>query len=66
MANAQSKAARDNRAEQLNPTHPAYYRSRGADQADAARSAVTSKPVRDNRSRQLNPKSFNESSAKPE
>ena len=54
MAKSQSKAARDNRANQLNPT-PAYYLSRGASQSEANRSAETSKPVNDNRSRQLNP-----------
>lgn len=51
-----SKAARDNRANQLNPTHSAYYRSRGASPAAANHSALTSPPVNDNRSRQLNPK----------
>lgn len=56
MAKSRSKAARDNRANQLNPTHPAYHRSRGASQAEAKRSARTSKSVKDNRSRQLNPK----------
>ncbi|PIE66025.1 MAG: hypothetical protein CSA24_01105 [Deltaproteobacteria bacterium] len=56
MAKSRSKAARDNRANQLNPTHPAYHRSRGASQAEANHSAGTSKPVNDNRSRQLNPK----------
>lgn len=55
MAKSHSKAARDNRANQLNPTHPAYHRSRGGSPEDAARSAGTSKPVLDNRSNQLNP-----------
>ena len=55
MAKSHSKVARDNRANQLNPTHPAYYLSRGASQPEANRSAETSKPVNDNRSRQLNP-----------
>jgi hypothetical protein len=38
-----SKAARDNRANQLNRAHPAYHQSRGASPsqaADAARAAV--------------------------
>lgn len=56
MASSDSKAARDNRANQLNPTHPAYHRSRGASPAEASRSVGMSKPVNDNRSRQLNPK----------
>lgn len=50
-----SKAARDNRANQLNPTHPAYHRSRGASPSRANDKAKSSKPVRDNRSNQLNP-----------
>lgn len=34
-----SKTARDNRANQLNPTHPAYHRSRGAAPQEAQRMA---------------------------
>ena len=52
-----SKAARDNRANQLNPTHPAYHQSRGASVSDAADKAAHSKPVLDNRANQLNPTS---------
>jgi hypothetical protein len=54
MANTYSKSAQDNRANQLNPTHPAYYRSRGFTQQDATIKANRSKPVLDNRSEQLN------------
>ena len=50
-----SEAARDNRANQLNPTHPAYYRSRGVP-ADKAKSlAAHAKSALDNRANQLNP-----------
>jgi len=50
-----SKAARDNRANQLNPTHPAYYRARGVP-ADKAKSlAAHAKPALDNHANQLNP-----------
>lgn len=56
MAKRQSKAARDNRANQLNPTHPAYHRSRGASPGAARRNAGVSKPASDSRSRQPNPK----------
>lgn len=48
-------AARNNRANQLNPTHPAFYLSRGFSAAEAAERAAHSKPALDNRSRQLNP-----------
>lgn len=37
-----SKSARDNRANQLNPTHLAYHRSRGARPDDARRMAELS------------------------
>ncbi len=50
-----SKPAFDNRANQLNPAHPAYYRSRGVP-ADKAKSlAAHTKPALDNRANQLNP-----------
>lgn len=55
MAKSRSKAARDNRANQLNPTHAAYHRSRGISSSEAAQSAASTKPVLNNRSRQLNP-----------
>ena len=51
------KAARDNRANQLNPAHPAYYRSRGVP-ADKAESLAThAQPALDNHANQLNPNS---------
>ena len=51
-----SKAAQDNRANQLNPTHPAYHhRSRGISESEAVDQAAHSKPVLDNRANQLNP-----------
>lgn len=50
-----SKAAQDNRANQLNPTHPAYHRSRGVSESEAVDQAAHSKPVLDNRANQLNP-----------
>jgi hypothetical protein len=49
-----SKAAQDNRANQLNSTHPAYYRSRGASESEAVEQAGHSKPVQDNHANQLN------------
>jgi hypothetical protein len=49
-----SKAARDNRANQLNPTHPVYHRSRGASVAEGAFLAAHAKPALDNRANQLN------------
>ena len=57
MGKPLSKAARDNRANQLNRLHPAFYRSRGFTVQDAADAASTanSKPVLDSRSRQLYP-----------
>lgn len=41
MANT-SKSARDNRANQLNPIHPAYHRSRGASSTEAQHMAELS------------------------
>lgn len=49
-----SKAAQDNRANQLNSTHPAYHRSRGASESEAVEQVEQSKPVLDNRANQLN------------
>lgn len=57
MAKPTTKSARDNRADQLNPTHPTYHRSRGASAEEAQRRAETSKPVLDNRAAQLDPNS---------
>lgn len=53
----QDKAAQDNRANQLNPTHPAYHRSRRASPEQAQEQASHNPAVLDNRSRQLNPQS---------
>ena len=50
-----SKAARDNRANQLNPAHPAYYRSRGVPAEKAGFLAAHAKPTLDNHANQLNP-----------
>lgn len=55
MTKSLPKTARDNCANQLNPTHPAYHQSRSASPADAKLLARSSKPVLDNRSNQLNP-----------
>lgn len=48
-----SKAARDNRANQLNPAHPTYHRGRGASPGTAQEQAA--QVSRDNRANQLNP-----------
>lgn len=50
-----SKAARDNRANQLNPAHPAYHLSRGAVSGNACELAAHSESTLDNRAEQLNP-----------
>ena len=50
-----NKASQDNRANQLNPGHPLYYRSRGDSPEVAERNAADSKAARDNRANQLNP-----------
>jgi hypothetical protein len=50
-----SKRARDNRANQLNPAHPEYYRSRGASASEAADAPAYAKATLDNRASQLNP-----------
>lgn len=55
MAQSHQKTVRDNRANQLNPSHPAYYRSRGTSSSKAAESASRAKAVLDNRANQLNP-----------
>jgi len=41
------KAARDNRANQLNPIHSAYYLSRGASPEEAERAAEQARGERD-------------------
>lgn len=77
-----SKAAQDNRANQLNPAHPAYHRSRGVPAEEAESLAAHAQPALDNHANQLNPnndayrqswgmstrsvRSSNVSSAKPE
>lgn len=53
MSNSQHE--RDNRANQLNPTHPAYYQSRGVTADEAQQMAETSRATQNNRSNQLNP-----------
>ncbi len=55
MAKSPSRPAQDNRANQLNPTHPAYHRSRGISVNEAQGAAAQSKAVLDNRANQLNP-----------
>lgn len=50
-------AAINNRANQLNPCHKAYYCARGVPLPEAENLAKRAKPVLDNRSEQLNPKS---------
>lgn len=57
MSHRSSKSARDNRANQLNASHPAYHQSRGATSDDARRIAEQSKPALDNHANQLNPNS---------
>lgn len=50
-----SKGARNNRANQLNPAHPAYHRSRGLSADEAEALAAQAQPALDNRAKQLNP-----------
>ena len=50
-----TKAARDNRANQLNPAHPAYHRARGLTPNQAQDQATHSQPALDNHANQLNP-----------
>jgi hypothetical protein len=60
MANSRpSKGSRDNRANQLNPSHPAYHRSRAISPSDAERAA------RDIRTRQQATKSPTPSALTP-
>lgn len=40
------KGSRDNRANQLNPTHPAYHQSRGASPQEAERAADQARMAR--------------------
>ena len=48
MSHYISKSSRDNRANQLNPTHPAYYRSRGVSAEDAHVKAEQSQSILNN------------------
>lgn len=50
-----SKSALDNRANQLNPNHPAYHQSRGNSVIEAQRMARLYQPSLDNHANQLNP-----------
>ncbi len=50
-----AKSARDNRANQLNPAHPPFHRSRGASAAEAGSLATHAKPALDNRANPRNP-----------
>jgi hypothetical protein len=50
-----SKAARDNRANQLNPTRPACHRVRGATTKQTGTFATHAKPAVDGGANQLNP-----------
>lgn len=52
-----SKRARDNRANQLNPAHPVYHRSRGVSAEQAESLAAHAQPAVNNRANQLNPNS---------
>lgn len=52
---ASSNHARDNRANQLNPNHPAYHSSRGHAPGEAQRLAGHDKSALDNHANQLNP-----------
>lgn len=55
MTKSPSKGAQDNRANQLNPAHPAYYLSRGASPQEAQERAAHSTATLDNHANQLNP-----------
>lgn len=52
-----SQRARDNRANQLNPNHPAFYQSRGVSPDEAQRKAERTRPALGNRANQFNPNS---------
>ena len=59
MAESFSQADQDNRADQLNPTHSTYYRSRGlsVDDAAAAAAEVAAKQVAQNKVKPLKARS---------
>lgn len=48
MSHSPSKSSRDNRANQLNPTHTAYYLSRGASTEDARVQAAQRQSILNN------------------
>jgi hypothetical protein len=48
MPHSTSKSLRDNRANQLNPTHTAYYRSRGASTEDGHAQAAQRQSILNN------------------
>lgn len=50
-----SKASRDNRANQLNPQHPIYHRGRGSSRSEADYNARHDQAALNNRANQLNP-----------
>ncbi len=50
-----SKGALNNRANQLNPNHPAFHRSRGATTREAESVPTHTHPAVDNRANQINP-----------
>lgn len=50
-----ARSAQDNRANQLNPDHPAYHRSRGTAPDEARYLAAHSPLALDNLANQLNP-----------
>ncbi len=53
--NSNDKAARDNRANQRNPEHPAYHQSRGSSSDQAQDLAKHRQSALDNHADQLNP-----------
>ena len=55
MSNPTDKSTVDNRANQLNPTHPAYHQSRGSVEPAATSQATGQPAVVNNRANQLNP-----------
>jgi hypothetical protein len=61
-----SKSAQDNRANQLNPTHPAYHQSRGASSSAAEQRAEQQKPPPEDASSEASVAPSKPSSVKPE
>lgn len=62
------KSAQDNRANQLNPKHPSFHRSRGAKPDEAQRLAGLPKPARTATGNESKapPQSSNGNAGKPE